>query len=400
MSATAPEKRNVALLAASQALFQTTSVLIMTVGGLAGHMLATDKGLATLPIAASTVGTAIATVPASLLMARVGRKPGFLVGTLLGAAGGALGVAGLLLGSFWLFCLAHVLAGAYQGFAQFYRFAAADAASDVFRSRAISLVMAGGVFAAFAGPGLASLTRDLSLGAPFVASYAGIIAVSLVATALVSLIQVPPPAAQSVREAPRPLSVIARQPAFLVALGGAAVGYGAMIMAMTATPLAMVGHHHDVADAASVIRWHVLGMFVPSFFTGALIARFGAPTMMLAGMALLAAHATVAVSGVDLLHFSSALVLLGVGWNFSYIGGTSLLTETYRPSEKAKVQAANDFLILGVVVAASFASGGLLHRLGWDGVNLTILPFLGAAVIALGTFLLRRRLRPRAAQPI
>jgi MFS family permease len=391
MPASAPDRRNVLLLAASQAMFQTTSVLIMTVGGLAGYMLADDKALATLPIAAATVGTAIATIPASLLMARVGRKPGFVLGTLLGATGGALGVVGLVLGSFWLFCAAHILAGAYQGFAQFYRFAAAEVASVEFRSRAISFVLAGGVVAAFAGPALASLTADLRLDVEFAAAYAAIVAVSLAATAVVSLVRVPPPPPQAVAEPPRPLAVIARQPTFMVALGGAAVGYGVMILAMTATPLAMVGHHHGVGDAAAVIRWHTLGMFVPSFFTGSLVTRFGAPRVMLAGIALLSVHIGIALSGTGWAHFASALVLLGVGWNFSFVGGTALLTETYRPSERAKVQAANDFIILGVVVTASLGSGALLHHLGWSGVNLTAVPFLAAAALAIGAYLIRTR---------
>lgn len=390
MSISRAEKTNVVLLAAAQALFQSISVLIMTIGGLAGYMLAADKALATLPISAMTIGTAVTTIPASLLMARIGRRGGFIIGTLLGAIGGALSVLGLLLGSFWLFCLAHIVMGGYQGFAQFYRFAAADAASPEFRSRAISLVLAGGVFAAFAGPALANLTGGLALSGPFVAAYGGIILVTLGATLILSFIRVPPPPVQGADEPARPLAMIARQPVFIMALGGAAVGYGVMIMAMTATPLAMVGHHHDLGATASVIRWHTLGMFVPSFFTGSLITRFGAPRIMLVGAALLAGHVIIALSGVDFLHFASALVLLGVGWNFSYIGGTALLTEAYRPSEKAKVQAANDFLILGVVVASSFASGELLHHLGWFGVNLTVLPFLAAIALGLALFLLRR----------
>ncbi len=397
MSVSFAEKRNVVLLAASQGLFQTTSVLIMTIGGLAGYLLAADKTLATLPISAMSIGTAIATIPASLLMARIGRRGGFIIGTVFGAAGGALGVGGLLIDSFWLFCFAHLFMGAYQGFAQFYRFAAADAASAEFRSRAISLVLAGGVFAAFAGPALANVTTGLSLSAPYIASYASIIGVTLLATTIVSLIRVPQPLAEMIIEPARPLSVIARQPVFLVALGGAAVGYGVMIMAMTATPLAMVGHHHDLGATTSVIRWHTLGMFLPSFFTGNLITRFGAPRIMLAGIALLAGHVGIALSGVELLHFTSALVLLGVGWNFSFIGGTALLTEAYRPSEKAKVQATNDFLILGVVVAASFASGGLLHHLGWTGVNLTVLPFLLVAGAMIAALAVRSRPKPSLA---
>jgi MFS family permease len=190
-----------------------------------------------------------------------------------------------------------------------------------------------------------------------------------------------------------------RQPAFVVALMGAAVGYGVMILAMTATPLAMVAHHHGVGDAAVVIQWHVLGMFVPSFFTGTLIARVGVLPVMFAGALLLLGHVVIALSGVALLDFISALVLLGIGWNFLFIGGTTLLTETYRPGEKAKVQALNDFLIFGVVVTASFASGGLLERFGWTGVNMAALPFLFAAATLIAGFAVRRRMQPSAARP-
>ena len=391
----ASEKRNIILLAVGQALFQSGSVLIMTVGGLAGYLLAADKSLATLPIAAMMAGTALATIPASMFMGRFGRRAGFVIGTLLGVTGGALAVAGLIGNWFWVFCLGHVLAGAYQGFAQFYRFAAAEAASEAFRSRAISLVLAGGVVAAIAGPHIASLTKDASISGPFVATYAALIGLNLMAMALVALIDVPNSATKRGDvDGARPLSVIARQPRFVVAVGGAAIGYGVMILAMTATPLAMVGHRHGMSDTAFVIQWHVLGMFVPSFFTGALIARFGTPSVMLAGIGLLGGHVVIALSGVEFLHFLSALTLLGVGWNFSFIGGTALLTETYRPSEKAKVQGLNDFVIFGVVVTASLASGGLLHRFGWFGVNLTALPFLGAAVIVLTALIMLNARRP------
>jgi MFS family permease len=379
------EKRNVLILAACQALFQTASVLIMTVGGLAGLLVAADKSLATLPIAAAMVGTMLGTVPASLLMGRIGRRTGFIIGALIGALGGGLGALGMIQGSLLLLCTGTLLVGIYQAFAQYYRFAAAEAASASFKSQAISLVLAGGVAAAIAGPQIGVLAKDLA-GAEFAGSFLAIVVLSLVASALLAFVHMPPAPAASMDGAARPLMEIVRQPKFLVALGGAAAGFGVMILAMTATPLAMVAHRHAAADAAFVIQWHVLGMFVPSFFTGFLIARFGVLTMMLAGVAALAGHVAISLSGLALLHFLSALVLLGVGWNFLYVGGTTLLTETYRPSEKAKVQALNDFSIFGVVVLASFASGWLMHGIGWMGVNLAALPFLAATAIALGAF--------------
>lgn len=378
------ERRVVVSLAAAQALFQTGSVLLVTVGGLAGQLLAPDSALATLPIACVALGTALATIPASLLMGRVGRRPGFVLGALLGAGGGGLGAFAMLTGSFPLLCLATGLVGAYQGFAQFYRFAAAEAASEAFRSRAISLVLAGGVVAALAGPHLGAATRDLIGPAAYAGSFLAVVVLSLVSAVL--LASTPLPTAQAGGEAlepARPLPAIMRQPKFIAAVVGAAVGYAVMVLVMTATPLSMVGHHHAVEDAAFVIQWHVLGMFVPSFFTGWLVKRFGLTAMMLAGVGLLLTHVVVAMSGAALANYLSGLVLLGVGWNFLYVGGSTLLTETYRASERARVQGLNDFLIVGVAAAASFSAGALVDAFGWRGLNLAAVPFLAAAGLAI-----------------
>jgi len=380
-----PERRVVLSLAVAQALFQTASVLIMTVGGLAGQLLAPDKVLATLPIACVALGAAIATVPASLLMGRVGRRPGFVLGTLLGAAGGGLAAWSMFVGSFPMLCVATALVGAYQGFAQFYRFAAAEAASEAFKSRAISFVLAGGVVAAVAGPHLGAATKDWFGGAAYAGSFLAVLALSAVAAALLASTKLPDALqAGETAEPPRPLPQIMRQPKFIAAVVGAAVGFGVMVLVMTATPLSMVGHHHAVTDAAFVIQWHVLGMFTPSFFTGWLVKRFGLTPMMLTGVALLLAHVAIAMSGVALLNFLSGLVLLGVGWNFLYVGGSTLLTETYRPSERSRVQALNDFLIVGVVAAGSFSAGALTDQFGWRGLNLAAVPLLLVAALAIG----------------
>ena len=378
--------RVVFALAGTQALFQTASVLIMTIGGLAGQLLAPEPSLATLPIATVALGTAIATIPASILMARVGRRPGFIVGTMFGAAGGAAAAAGIVAASFPLLCLGTLLVGLYQGFAQFYRFAAAEAVPAQYRSRALSMVLAGGIFAAFAGPHLGAVTRDLLFGSAYAGSFAAVVALSLVAAAILAATPLPPPpAADLIAEPARPLGEIARQPRFLAAIVGAAVGYAVMVLVMTATPLSMLAHDHSVPDAAFVIQWHVLGMFAPSFFTGWLVSRFGVVTMMLAGVALLLGEVAIVASGSDMLRFASALVLLGIGWNFLYVGGSAMLLETYRPSERGKVQALNDFVIVGATAAAAFSAGALVEAFGWYGLNLAVAPFLvvAGAVIAV-----------------
>lgn len=386
-----PVVKNVLVLAACQALVQTGTVAIITAGGLAGHLLAADKSLATLPISFLMIGTMIATIPASLFMGRFGRRAGFWLGTLFGAAGGALAVVSLMNGWFWLFCFAHVFYGGYQGVAQFYRFAAAESATAAFRSRAISYILLGGAVAAVAGPHLVAYTRDFVASGAFVGTYAVIIALSLAATVVVSFIDLPKPVEQKTDSPARPTSAVVRQPTFLVAVLVAAIGYGVMNLAMTATPLAMAHHQHGLSETAFVIQWHVLGMFLPSFFTGGLIARFGAPKIMLAGVGLLLAHVTIALSGVEFLHFASALILLGIGWNFTYLGGTTLVTETYRPSEKAWAQGVFDFTVFTTVVISSFASGALLHLFGWVGVNMLALPLLLAAGAALAAYLARSR---------
>ena len=375
--------RQVFLLASAQALFQTASVMVMTVGGLAGSHIASRPDLATMPIAAMFLGTAAATLPASMWMTRVGRRAGFVLGALLGVAGGAAGAAGIWIGSLLLLSLGTFLIGTYQAFAQFYRFAAGEVADDAFRPRAISLVLAGGVVAALAGPMVGRFGADL-----FPAEYAGsfllLALVSLIAAGVLSGLRVP--AAKEVSgatEAVRPWQAIVLQPAYLVALFGAATGYGVMILAMTATPLAMVHHHHDLSTAATVIQLHVLGMFLPSFITGSLIARFGVLQIMLAGIVILAGHVLLTLTGTGFSSFASALVFLGVGWNFLYIGGTTLVTTTYTPTERGKAQATNDMTIFAAGLASSLSAAALLQAFGWQMLNVILLPWLALAAASL-----------------
>lgn len=384
----------VVLLATAQALFQTASVLVMTIGGLAGLQITDRPELGTLPIATMFLGTALATFPASTLMARVGRRPGFLLGACLGIAGGVVAAAGIWLRLLPLLALGTFLVGAYQAFAQFYRFAASEVADDSFRPRAISLVLAGGIVAALLGPTLARFGGPL-LPAMYAGSFLILSAVSLVAAAVLIGVRIPNTAMRTTGDAPkRPWRKIVTQPAYLVALFGAATGYGIMILAMTATPLAMEHHAHDLGASATVIQLHVLGMFLPSFFTGSLIARFGIIQVMLAGVATLSAHVAMTWTGTEFYSFALALVLLGVGWNFLYIGGTTLLTTTYTSSEKNIAQATNDMTIFAVGLTCSFGAGGLLDTLGWQTLNLVLLPWLGAAALALAWFGMRRaRLR-------
>lgn len=394
MRSLSTEKTQVFLLASAQALFQTASVMVMTLSGLVGLRLAPDQSLATLPIAMMMVAAAATMIPAAMLMQKWGRRAGFLLGTVAGILAGMVAALSIWLESFSLFVVANMLVGVYQGFAQYYRFAAADIASTDFKSRAISWVIAGGVVAAVAGPNLARLTQGWG-ALPFVAAYLSLAGISVLALAIVSRLQIPVMSQSVEQGAARPLLAIMRQATFITALIASSVGYAVMIMVMTATPLAMQMCGQNLGSAATVIQWHVLGMFLPSFFTGKLIQRYGVLHIMLGGIALLSAHVVIALNGTAFHHFLSGLIFLGVGWNFLFIGGTSLLTEAYRPSERAKTQAAHDFLMFAAVSLASLSAGGILNTWGWQSVNLTVLPFLLLALCAaLGLMWQRRRAAP------
>ena len=384
------EKRNVLILASTQALFQTASVMVITLSGIVGWMLATDKSLATLPIAMMMVAAAATMIPASLFMQRYSRKTGFLLGATLGGLGGLLAATAIWQQNFPLFVVANMLVGSYQAFAQYYRFAAADAASADFKSRAISLVIAGGVVAAIAGPTLVKLTQNVGT-VPSALTYLSMVVLSIISIVLLSRLNLPVISAAEIKGTPRHMLEIMKQPVFLTALAGSTIGFSVMLLVMTATPLAMQLCGQSINSAATVIQWHVLGMFAPSFFTGNLIRRFGVLTIMSIGVALLFGHVMIALSGIEYLHFLSGLILLGMGWNFLFIGGTTLLTEAYQPSERAKVQAAHDFLMYIGITIATFSSGSLLNAFGWQAVNLSVLPALAFALLMIVFLLLQRR---------
>lgn len=390
-------KKNVATLAVCQALLYANNATVIAVNGLAGYALASDKALATLPVTGWVVGAAITTFPASMLMKRVGRRAGFTVGALVGLVGAALCSAAVQVGSFWLLCLGTLVFGTYNGFAQYYRFAAADASPSHFKSKAISLVLAGGLVGGLVGPEVSKLTVDL-FAARYFGAYLSLIGFLVLVILTLQTLAMPDPGEEEQRGPGRPLSHIVQQPAFVVAALGSAFGYGIMNLLMTATPLAMGMCGHPYAAAAFVIQWHVVGMFAPSFVTGSLIKRFGVLNVMLAGALLLLGCVAIALAGITVAHFWFALVLLGVGWNFLYIGGTTLATETYRPAERAKAQGANDLVIFVVMAISSFTSGALLERSGWETLNYLAVPLVVVVIAGLLWLLTsRRRAAPTAA---
>ena len=375
----AAARRTVLMLAGCQALAMTGGSIVGLTGAIVGTMLTTDRALSTLPIAVQQAGVMAATIPAALLMARIGRRPGFWLGTALGAAGAVIATAAIYRGSFALFCLGTFFLGVNRGVTQQYRFAAAEIADDAFRSKAISLVLAGGVVSAIFGAGVAIWSRDLFEPVLFAGCYAIIVALFLASAILLYFVDLPKPAAPVLARAGRPLREIAVEPAFITAAVAAMVGYGVMSLVMTATPIAMLDCGHEFAAAAFVIQWHSLGMFAPSFVTGHLITRFGLTRIMLTGAALLLLCSVLNLAGLATIHFWAANVALGIGWNFLFVGATTLLTRTYAGEEKGKVQALNDFLVFGTVTLSSFASGALLSGVGWSTVQLAVMPFVAVA---------------------
>ena len=372
--------------------------MVLTVTALAGSVIAPLKSLGTLPLSLQFVATMAATIPASLLMRRHGRRAGFMIGAAAGILGAAISIASLLAGHFVGFVCGAVLIGVLNGFAIYYRFAAADTADDAFRAKAISLVMAGGVIAAFTGPNLARATVDLFPTAQYAGCFAALVALHAMTILLLILIDIPKPTSAERGDSGAPLASIARRPAIWVAIVAAVAGYASMNLVMTATPLAMLGHAFTFGDAATVIQWHVFAMFAPSFVTGHLIARFGVLSIVVAGGALILLCVAINLSGTGFLHYLVALIALGAGWNFMYVGGSALLTSAHAPAERAKVQALNEFLVFGSVALASFASGAVQFGFGWAAVNLVVVP-LALASLAASIWLCLSRQTARKPDP-
>jgi MFS family permease len=389
-------KRNIGLLAACQALLFTNNSTLIAINGLAGLSLAPYAGLATLPVTCWVLGGAIATMPASFHMKRVGRQRGLTLGTFFGIVGALICAAAIWSQSFWLLCLGTLVWGAYNAYGQYYRFVAADIATPDLRANAISMVLAGGLVGGILGPNTSRYTVDL-LEPKFMGAYLALIAFALVTAILLRFVRIPTPTAAERAESGRPLSAIAAQPKFIIAVFSGAVSYGVMNFLMTSTPIAMQVCGHPYGDAAFVISSHVIAMFAPSFFTGRLIRRFGVLPVMLAGAALNLVCIGVALAGLAVMNFWWAMVLLGVGWNFLYIGGTTLLTDTYRPEERAKAQGANDQAIFIMMVISSFTSGLTVTTAGWEQVNLMALPLIALVAAAIAWYALRERSRRAAA---
>ena len=382
--------RDIFLLACCQALLLTNASGLITMNGLIGYALADAKTLATLGVTIYVLGSAAATMPASLWMARVGRRTGFMAGALINVAGCALAVLAISRGSFVLYCVATGVMGIYNAIGLQYRFAAAEVAAPADRAKAISLVLAGGVVGGFLGPESARRAMDL-FATPFLGGFVVLAGFALVAVAVQSRLHVPAPTIEERSGSGRPLAVIIRQPVFIVAALAGAVGYGLMNLLMTATPIAMNFCNHPFAAAAMVIQWHVVGMYAPGFVTGSLIRRFGVLNVILAGIVLVATCVAVALNGITVAHFLIALALLGVGWNFMYTGGTTLLTESYAPAEKARAQGANDFIVFATMGVSSLASGAMVSTAGWEAMNRAVLPFLAAVAAVVLWFAWQRR---------
>jgi MFS family permease len=381
-----PSRKNVAVLAVCQGLLLTNNSILITVNALVGYALAADKALATLPVTSYFVGSALATLPLAMLMKRYGRRAGFTLGAMFAIAGSLVCAAAVYARNFWLLCLGVVVLGAYFAAGQHYRFAAADTAAADFKSRAISLVLAGGIVGGFLGPETSKLTMDLIAGHPYTGAYFSLVAFALLSILALRWLEIPPLPESERKKAGRPLGEIARQPVFAVAVLCGTVSYGVMNLLMTATPLAMVASDHPFSEAAFVIQWHIVGMFAPSFVTGNIINRLGLMTVMLIGVALNIVCVAIALSGADVMHFWLALVLLGIGWNFMFVGATALLTESHAPAERAKVQGVNDSAIFITMIVTSLASGALFTIQGWQAMNMWAVPVLllaGAGVLWL-----------------
>ena len=401
MQSASPDNRlarhNVAILAFAQAVLGSQLVVQIILGGLAGARLADNAALATLPISLAVLTSMFCAPLISLFMGRFGRRAGFLLGTLCGAMGGALSAWSLLLGRFELLLAGSICFGVYQSSQGFFRFAAADTASEDFVPKAISWVLAGGLVSALIGPEIVRTSSDLLAPIPFAGAYLMVVLINAIGATGLLWLRIPLPQRRAGQlDTGRSFPEIFSQPTVIVAVLCAMVSYALMSLVMTSTPLAMAHHGMSTVQAASVVRYHVLAMFAPSFVTGSLIARFGHGRIIAAGLLLLAGCGVIATAGVELMHFYGALIALGVGWNFGFIGATSLLATAHTGVERAKVQGLNDFLVFGLVAFASFSSGALLNSFGWDAVQYAMIPALTVAAISLAWLALHRRAISRA----
>ena len=393
-----PQARTAFLLAICQACFLSASSIGVASSGLVGTELAPSLLLATLPYSLIATTNATVTVPASFLMARLGRRAGFVLGALIGGLGGVISAWAIFQRSFLLFCLGNALWGCFQATAQYYRFAAADVAAPAFRSRAVSYVLAGGVAAALIGPEIATRSKDLFAPVLFAGSFLAISVLAVCTILTLAFLDIPTPTrAERAQSGGRSFGEIARQPIFIAAVANGIIGYAIMSFVMTASPIAAVGCGLSAGDAAGIIRFHLIGMFAPAFFTGALISRYGSTTIALTGTSLLLLCGIVALSGTSKPHFWVALALLGFGWNFMFVAGTTMLTQAYRPEERAKVQGLNEFLIAGSAALGSLASAGVYSGFGWDGLNLGVMPLLLVCAGITAWYGLTRRAAARAA---
>ncbi|MBX3523577.1 MAG: MFS transporter [Xanthobacteraceae bacterium] len=378
-------RRNVAVLTAAQALGAASPPIIVSLGGLVGQSLASAPALATLPVSLYNLGLALGTLPAAMIMRRFGRRNGYLLGASFGIASGLVAAFGISVTSFVLFCLGTFIAGFYGAYVQSYRFAATDLTTGTTRARAISWIMVGGLAAAVIGPQLVIWMRNAIPSTNFAGSFLSQAFLALLAIPVLLQLRAPKSAqtAASRTDTGRSLGQILRSPRYILSVTAGVISYGLMTFIMTAAPLAMVGHGHSVEHAALGIQWHVLAMFGPSFFTGYLITWFGKERVTATGLLLIAVSGAVALSGFGLMQFWVSLILLGIGWNFGFIGATVMIADCHTPAERGKAQGANDFIVFGVVAAASFFSGSLLHASGWQTINWLIFPAVAFVLVPL-----------------
>ena len=383
---TAGFRRNLTVLILAQSLGAASGPIVISLGGLVGQDLATDPALATLPVSIYNLGLALGTVPAAWIMRQYGRRSGYLLGAMIGVLSGLVAAGAISFGAFIFFCLGTFLAGLYASYVQSYRFAAADGREGADRGRAISWVMVGGLVAAIIGPQLVIATRDAVPGVPFAGSFLSQAALALIAFFVLTRLRGRQPAATAQRpsyDGGRTVLQLLASPKYMLGVAAGVVSYGLMSFVMTAAPLAMVGCGHSIDHAAWGIQWHVLAMFAPSLVTGKLIARFGKEKVTAAGLIIIGISGAVALTGLDLRHFFISLILLGIGWNFGFIGATAMVAAAHTEAERGRAQGLNDFAVFGTVAALSFFSGALMQASGWHLINLLMFPFIAIVLAPL-----------------